>query len=179
SMSEHALILGGAKSGKSSFALSLAEQGDYARRVFIATAEAKDPEMARRIQRHQAERGPDWSTLEEPLELVPALKKADRPDSILLVDCLTLWLSNLMTVSGLSQSRIEDRFEDLIQTLPNLQGDLILVSNEVGMGIVPGNALSRSFRDLAGGLNRRLAQVCQKVVLVTAGLPLVLKGPKM
>lgn len=174
-MAEHTLILGGAKSGKSALALNLAEQSGLDR-VFIATAEARDAEMTRRIVRHQAERGPSWRTVEEPLELVAVLERTDAPDTVMLVDCLTLWLGNLLTRADLDQDAVARRGEGLARALPGLQGRVILVANEVGLGIVPDNALARAFRDLAGALNQRLAAVCDRVILVTAGLPLNLKG---
>jgi adenosylcobinamide kinase/adenosylcobinamide-phosphate guanylyltransferase len=174
-MSKHTLILGGAKSGKSSLALELANQAGGSR-VFLATAQAGDGEMTERIRRHQAERGPEWSTLEEPIDLHAALKSADREDAVLVVDCLTLWLSNLLTVAGMSEAEIKERSEDLAALLPGLEARVILVANEVGLGIVPDNALARLYRDLAGGLNQQMARVCGRVILVTAGLPLVLKG---
>jgi len=177
-MSKHALILGGAKSGKSRLALALAEEAG-GRRVFLATAQAGDGEMRERIRRHQAERGPQWSTLEEPLDLAGALKGADAAGVVMVVDCLTLWLSNLMTVAQLADQEIEDKCRELAQLLPGLQAQVILVANEVGLGIVPDNALARAYRDLAGSLNQRLAQVCGRVILVAAGLPLALKGPPL
>ena len=174
-MAEHTLILGGAKSGKSTLALNLAERTGL-KRVFIATAEARDAEMTKRIARHQAERGPSWRTVEEPLELVAALGRADAPDTVVLVDCLTLWLGNLLTRADLDEDAVAERGEELARALPGLKGRVILVANEVGLGIVPDNALARTFRDLAGNLNQRLAAACDRVILVTAGIPLDLKG---
>ncbi len=178
-MSQLTLMLGGAKSGKSGLAQSLAEglaQGQAGRLVYIATAQARDQEMDQRIARHQAARGPLWATLEEPLDLCGALARADGPGAVLLVDCLTLWLSNLMTQAGLAGDGLDQRGQDLCALLPGLKSNVILVANEVGLGIVPDNALARAFRDAAGLLHQRLAQVCQRVVLVAAGLPLALKG---
>lgn len=177
-MSKHTLILGGAKSGKSSLALELANQAG-GRRVFIATAQAGDGEMKDRIRRHQAERGPEWSTVEEPLDLQAALQGSDAADAVMVVDCLTLWLSNLLTVANMPAEDVIERGRGLAVLLPTLQGRVILVANEVGLGIVPDNALARLYRDLAGGLNQELAQVCGQVILVAAGLPLILKGPSL
>lgn len=174
-MSKHTLILGGAKSGKSSLALELANRAG-GRRAFLATAQAGDGEMQERISRHQAERGPEWSTLEEPMDLRSALKSADRADAVLVVDCLTLWLSNLLTVAQMSEEEIKEQGKGLAALLPQLKARVILVANEVGLGIVPDNPLARLYRDLAGGLNQLMARVCGQVILVTAGLPLVLKG---
>lgn len=174
-MSKHTLILGGAKSGKSTLALELANQAG-GRRVFLATAQAGDHEMQDRIRRHQAERGPEWSTVEEPIDLRAALKNADHADAVLVVDCLTLWLSNLLTVAQMPADEVIAKGRDLAALLPELEAQVILVANEVGLGIVPDNALARLYRDLAGGLNQELAKVCGQVIFVAAGLPLVLKG---
>lgn len=169
------LVLGGAKSGKSSYAQALAESWG-GRLVYLATAQAGDQEMAKRIARHQADRGPAWATLEEHLALEEALARADGPDTVFLVDCLTLWLSNLVLGAGLDDDEVDARGLALIRLLPRLQARVILVANEVGLGIVPENALARRWRDLAGSLNQRLARACDTVLLITAGLPLALKG---
>lgn len=169
------LILGGAKSGKSSQAQALAE-GWGGRLIYLATAQAHDQEMVRRIARHQADRGPAWSTLEEPLDLSAALRQADAPGTVFLVDCLTLWLSNLVLAAELDDDQVAARGEELARLLPGLEARVILVANEVGLGIVPDNALARRWRDLAGSLNQRLARACDAVLLITAGLPLALKG---
>ena len=173
--SDSTLILGGAKSGKSSYAQALAEAWG-GRLVYVATAQAGDQEMKARIARHQAQRGEAWATLEEPLELEAALKRADGADTVLLVDCLTLWLSNLMLAADLDDAALQKRFEALSRVLPELRSRVILVANEVGMGIVPENALARRYRDRAGSLNQQLARTCGRVILVAAGLPLALKG---
>ncbi|MEW5913704.1 MAG: bifunctional adenosylcobinamide kinase/adenosylcobinamide-phosphate guanylyltransferase [Thermodesulfobacteriota bacterium] len=170
------LVLGGAKSGKSAYAQALA-QAWGGRLVYVATGQAHDQEMAQRIASHQARRGPAWQTLEEPLALEQALQGADGPDTVLLVDCLTLWLSNLMLAAGLGDAALQGRFAALCDLLPSLKARTILVANEVGLGIVPENALARRFRDQAGSLNQQLAGACNRVVLITAGLPLALKGP--
>ncbi|MFZ5584886.1 MAG: bifunctional adenosylcobinamide kinase/adenosylcobinamide-phosphate guanylyltransferase [Thermodesulfobacteriota bacterium] len=175
----HTLVLGGARSGKSGWAQRLAESlaGDRpGRLVYLATGQARDPEMARRVALHQTQRGPLWSTREEPLEVAAALQALDRPGAVILLDCLTMWLSNLMTAAGLDQDAVARRGQELADLVPGLQARLILVGNEVGMGIVPENALARAFRDQAGLLHQRLAAVCGRVVLVAAGLPLALKG---
>ncbi len=174
-MPKRVLILGGAKSGKSDHAQALAEAAGP-ERVYLATAQARDREMRRRIRRHQQRRGAGWRTVEEPLELAARLEELDGPGAVVLVDCLTLWLSNLLTLEGLEPPQIEQRGRELAATVAGLQGRFFLVANEVGWGIVPDNPLARSFRDLAGGLNQALARVCDRVVLVAAGLPLVLKG---
>jgi len=162
------LILGGARSGKTTHALRLAEASTGGL-VMIATAQALDDEMAERIARHQAERCRRWRTLEAPLDLVGALAEV-RPGETAVVDCLTLWVSNLM----FAERDIEGETRGLIAALAGR--DVILVSNEVGLGIVPDNALARRFRDEAGRLNQRIAAAADRVLFIAAGLPMVLKG---
>jgi len=164
------LVLGGARSGKSRYAQKLAE--DSGRRpVLIATAEAHDAEMAERIARHAGARDARWGLVEEPLALAAALRREARADCILVVDCVTLWLSNLL----LRDDDIPGAEQQLAQSIAGLAGPVIFVSNEVGGGIVPDNALARVFRDAQGRLNQTLAQACDAVVLVSAGLALRLK----
>ncbi|MDR3497287.1 MAG: bifunctional adenosylcobinamide kinase/adenosylcobinamide-phosphate guanylyltransferase [Ancalomicrobiaceae bacterium] len=164
-------VLGGARSGKTRLALARAEASGCAP-VYVATATAGDAEMAARVAAHQAERGPIWSTVEEPLELTEALARRAAPGRILLVDCLTLWLSNLM----FAERDIEAETARLTMGLSRLAGPVILVSNEVGLGIVPDNALARTFRDDQGRLNQAVAALADRVTFVAAGLPLLLKG---
>jgi adenosylcobinamide kinase/adenosylcobinamide-phosphate guanylyltransferase len=166
------LVLGGARSGKSARALALAETaGD--KRCYLATAQALDQEMRARIEKHKRDRGPGWAAVEAPLDLAGALADIG-PDfcDVLLIDCLTLWLSNLM------HHEIEPApaTDALIGALRKCPVPAILVSNEVGLSIVPENRLARAFRDEQGLLNQRIAAVADRVELVTAGLPLVLKG---
>ena len=164
------LILGGARSGKSRRALSLAE--DVAsKRVFIATAEALDAEMDDRIRRHQDERGQGWTTQEMPLDLVEGLDGASRQGDVCLVECLTLWLSNLMQ----HERDVSHETERLCEALLAVRIPTILVSNEVGLGLVPETPLGRTFRDAQGRLNQRVAEVCARVEFVAAGLPITLK----
>ena len=165
------LILGGARSGKSRRAQQLAEQL-CTTRVFIATAEALDQEMADRIARHQQDRGVGWHTVEAPLDLVTALEEAAARQACLLVDCLTLWLSNLMHHGR----DVEAESTALCDLLRRLECPVILVSNEVGLGLVPETALGRAFRDAQGRLNQQVAEACDVVEFVAAGLPLRLKG---
>lgn len=167
------LILGGARSGKSALAERLAAESGLAV-VYIATATAGDTEMAERIAHHQARRPAGWGLVEEPLRLAAALQDAASPDRCLLVDCLTLWLNNLLAAEDKTLFRRERAA--LLETLPTLPGRVLLVSNEVGMGIVPLGELSRRFCDEAGRLHQDLAQICERVVFVAAGLPLILKG---
>lgn len=167
------LILGGARSGKSALAERLARESWLAV-TYIASATAGDGEMSERIAHHRARRPAEWRVVEEPLRLAEAMKAHATPDSCLIVDCLTLWLNNLLAAADETLFRSER--EALLQALPNLPGRILLVSNEVGMGIVPLGELSRRFCDEAGRLHQDLAQVCDRVVFVAAGLPLVLKG---
>jgi adenosylcobinamide kinase/adenosylcobinamide-phosphate guanylyltransferase len=166
------LVLGGARSGKTRYALAEAERGEGAL-TYVATAQAFDDEMAQRIAQHQAERSGRWRTLEAPLDLAGALASAGRGP--VLVDCLTLWLSNLMHEAQGDEAVQEGRIAALLTALGEA-GEVVLVSNEVGWGIVPDNALARRFRDEAGRLHQRVAAVADRVVLVVAGLPLSLKG---
>lgn len=170
------LILGGARSGKSALAERIAAGcGDDV--VYIATAragEAGDTEMAGRIAHHRARRRSAWGCIEEPLALAATLATHDRPGRCLLVDCLTLWLSNLLLDADAGRFELERAA--LFDTLPSLQGEVVLVGNEVGMGVVPLGELSRRFVDENGRLHQQTAAGCERVVLVAAGLPLALKG---
>lgn len=164
------LVLGGARSGKSRFAQGLAEQ-QPGRLIYVATAAAHDGEMAERIARHQQDRCARWETVEEQLDLAGVLDRHGREGNVLLVDCLTLWLSNLM----LAERDLGAAAEALVTALARQEGHVILVSNEVGSGIVPETPLGRAFRDEAGRLNQTIAAKVDRVALVVAGLPLWLK----
>lgn len=164
------LILGGARSGKSAYALREAEAAGGPL-VMIATAEALDGEMSARIARHQAERGPTWRTVEAPIYLAPAIAALGSGDCA-VVDCLTLWVSNLL-MRGVT---VSEKTDDLIAALKACPARLWLISNETGLGIVPENALARRFRDETGRLHQRLAVEADRVVMIVAGLPLNLKG---
>lgn len=168
-----ALVLGGARSGKSSYALELAKRFP-APRLYMATAEAGDEEMAARIAQHRLERGEGWETREEPLELAEALIQERGRYEVILVDCLTMWLSNRLLRGDCTELR--SACLDLAAALEKTAAPTILVSNEVGWGIVPDNPLAREFRDWAGWLHQRLAAVADLVVLLVAGLPLTLKS---
>ncbi|HVY22753.1 MAG TPA: bifunctional adenosylcobinamide kinase/adenosylcobinamide-phosphate guanylyltransferase [Steroidobacteraceae bacterium] len=176
------LILGAARSGKSSLALRRAH--DSGRSViFVATARASDDEMQARILRHRNERPSGWRTLESPVHLARALSQADDRNAFIIVDCLTLWLSNVLcdANAGVPQfNEVAWRQESsaLRDVLPTLQADIVLVSNEVGWGIVPENPVARRFRDEQGRLNQMLATLCETVSLVVAGLPLTLKSTR-
>lgn len=174
-MSRVTLIIGGTRSGKSRFAESLAEQSS-APRCYLATALAGDREMAERISRHQARRGTSWQTVEEPRELLATLRDLDGRFSVILVDCLTLWLSNILLAHDEDPLPVRAAVTELAAALPSLTTPLLIVSNEVGMGIVPENRLARLFRDLAGEANELLARAGDEVYVVFSGLPLKLKG---
>jgi adenosylcobinamide kinase/adenosylcobinamide-phosphate guanylyltransferase len=168
------LVLGGAKSGKSRFAMDVCNALDR-KRIFLATAQALDREMEERILRHRAERGSGWLTVEEPIEIASTIRTMDKPDTVILVDCLTLWLNNLFMKYGEEGEKIDTNIDDLVSQLSHVQGAVLVVSNEVGMGIVPENELSRKYRDTAGLLNQRVAGAATRVVAILAGQPLVLK----
>lgn len=165
------LILGGARSGKSRRALHIAEghDGDL---LFIATAETLDAEMSQRIRRHQQERGARWDTAEVPLALSDAIGTHSKADSVLLVDCLTLWLSNIMH----HDRDVEKNIDDLCDATKHAPGTLVFVSNELGLGLVPETMLGRRFRDEQGRLNQTMASICDRVEFIAAGLPITLKG---
>ncbi|SRR5579871_1351182 len=173
------LILGGARSGKSRFALNQGNEKDFEPRIFLATATALDPEMTRRIRHHQEERGSQWKTVEEPYGLLAALEACPHsPRGLVVVDCATLWISNLLCGVGgkkLSPVEIEKLFEQFLGEAPRLKGCLRIISNEVGLGIVPENELSRQFRDLQGRFNQSAAAVADEVFLIVAGIPQKIK----
>lgn len=172
-MGKVVFITGGARSGKSRLAESLAE-GFGTPLCYIATGEARDEEMAVRIAAHRARRGNGWQTIEEPIRLMEALKAAEGRFQAVLVDCVTLWLTNLL-LSHEDADRALAEVRALAALLPELTIPIVLVSNEVGMGIVPENALARSFRDLAGKANQTLAAAADEVYVTISGIPLKLK----
>jgi adenosylcobinamide kinase/adenosylcobinamide-phosphate guanylyltransferase len=169
------LILGGARSGKSRLAEQTAINMQLAV-TYVVTAQALDPEMQNRIEHHQNQRPAHWSLVEEPLYLANALQKIDRPNQIILVDCLTLWLTNLLLLEDQNIQQLE--CEQLLKVLPTLQSEIILVSNETGLGVVPLGEISRRFVDEAGRLHQALGQIANKVVFCVAGFPMILKGEK-
>jgi len=162
------LVLGGARSGKSAFAESLFQS--IANRAYLATATAHDDEMHERIRRHQADRGSDWTTIEEPVEILSRLSADDEVP--VLVDCLTLWLTNLF----MAERDISAESSRLAGFLSTTKRSIVLVSNEIGLGLVPETKLGRDFRDAQGRLNQMIAASVPRVVFVAAGLPLYLKG---
>jgi adenosylcobinamide kinase / adenosylcobinamide-phosphate guanylyltransferase len=167
------LVLGGARSGKSAYAERLILAASK-HATYLATAQPGDGEMTARIAHHRARRGAAWTTREEQLALTASLAAHTSPDRPVLVDCLTLWISNLMH----AQRDIAVETDALVSALPHLRGPVVFVANEVGLGIVPDNALAREFRDHAGRLNQALAAAATRVVFIAAGLPMILKDSK-
>ncbi|NWB19745.1 MULTISPECIES: bifunctional adenosylcobinamide kinase/adenosylcobinamide-phosphate guanylyltransferase [unclassified Pseudomonas] len=167
------LILGGARSGKSRLAEKLATDSGLSV-TYIATSQPLDGEMTARVAHHRERRPTEWGLIEEPIELARVLKENATPNHCLLVDCLTLWLTNLLMLED--PDRLNHEREALLQTLATLPGEIIFVSNETGMGVVPLGELTRRYVDEAGWLHQALAERCQRVVLTVAGLPLTLKG---
>lgn len=163
-------VIGGSRSGKSFFALREA-LNIHGKKAFVATAQAFDEEMKERIEKHRLDRGDEWVTFEEPLDIAKVLRDMKGEYEVVVIDCLTLWLSNLMHKS----LTIESEIECLISSLVTRHSSFFIVSNEVGMGIVPENELARKFRDLAGMLNQKVAEISDNVYLVTAGIHLKLK----
>ncbi|AKH19571.1 bifunctional adenosylcobinamide kinase/adenosylcobinamide-phosphate guanylyltransferase [Sedimenticola thiotaurini] len=169
------LILGGARSGKSTLAERLAaESGDNVIYIATAAAEQSDVEMARRIQAHRDRRPDNWLLVEEPLNLAEALREHCGPGHFLIVDCLTLWLSNILLMD--EGRHFKQQTTAFLSVLSELTGNLVMVSNEVGLGIVPLGEISRRFQDESGWLHQRVANSCDRVILTVAGLPLTLKG---
>lgn len=171
-MTRHCLVLGGARSGKTGLSERVALHAGT-RPAYIATAEALDAEMRDRVASHKSHRGSRFTTIEEPLELSKAILRAGQTHDVILVDCLTLWITNLL----LAGEDVALAVSELCATLVEFRAaKVVLVSNEVGQGIVPDNAMARTFRDLAGSAHQRVAEVCDDVYFVVAGLPMTLKG---
>ncbi len=171
------LVLGGAKSGKTKWALRYAESfSQFPHYIYLATALPTDEEMKAKIKKHQEERSAKWSTLEEPLEISSKIYSLKDKPSLILVDCLTLWISNLLHYN----KNLEEYLNNFIEVLKIIRSNkdvlLILISNEVGLGLVPENRLGRLFRELSGELNQRIANISDEVYFIVAGLPIVLKG---
>lgn len=168
----HVLVLGGARSGKTGFAERLTLRAGV-RPAYLATAQALDDEMRDRVRAHREQRGPQFATIEEPLKLSRAIATAAKQHDAILVDCLTLWITNLI----IADENVAAAVDELLATLEHVRDSrVILVSNEVGLGIVPDNAMARMFRDLAGSAHQRVAEICDDAYFVVAGLPMVLKG---
>jgi adenosylcobinamide kinase/adenosylcobinamide-phosphate guanylyltransferase len=168
------LITGGCRSGKSRFALDYANR-QFSKKLFLATCEVLDEEMAQRVENHKKMRGPEWQTLEEPIWIIDKMGQWEKEVEVILLDCITLWLSNLM-LKWDNDSRVMNEVSRLIETVKQSQTSFIIVSNEVGMGVVPAEPLGRRFRDLSGMTNQKLAGFADQVILMVSGIPLFLKG---
>jgi adenosylcobinamide kinase / adenosylcobinamide-phosphate guanylyltransferase len=169
------LVLGGCRSGKSDHALTLAEVIG-SRRIFVATCVPHDEEMRQRVKRHQAERSETWQTLEVPVALADAIAEHSSTADVMLIDCLTLWINNLLMETE-DVDRIRGHIDSLAEAIKNAPRAIVLVSNEVGAGIVPENRLARLYRDLAGWTNQAMAAVCDRVIWTVAGIPVTIKPP--
>ncbi len=172
-MEKITLVTGGARSGKSSYALSLADSVE--KKVFIATAEAVDDEMQQRIDRHQKERDDRFLTVETPVHLGQAIRAVESETQLVIIDCLTVWLGNLL-VKDDSGGLLKTETEDLLDILKNPPCPIVIVTNEVGMGIVPMNEMARDFRDQAGWLNQKVAELAEEVIFIVSGIPMKVKG---
>ena len=167
-------MIGGCRSGKSSFALDQANRVKEKNKYYIATSVPTDSEMEKRVEKHQKERGEDWHTIEEPVRIHEKINQYSQKAGVILVDCLTLWVSNLLFHSY-DQAQIDEAIKHLENSLEQCECPVFLVSNEVGCGIVPENNLARQFRDLAGLVNQRVAKIADKVVLTVAGIDVQIK----
>ncbi|MFC1885354.1 bifunctional adenosylcobinamide kinase/adenosylcobinamide-phosphate guanylyltransferase [Thermodesulfobacteriota bacterium] len=166
-------ILGGARSGKSSWALHYAES-NYEKLLFVATAEITDEEMANKVRLHKESRGDNWRLLEEPLDIAKVIKDGFIETDVILIDCMTIWLNNVLFKRG--EDTAELYVKNFIEALKSRSNAVIIVANEVGTGVVPEHKSGRVFRDLAGRLNQRIAAVADRVVYIIAGIPLDVKG---
>lgn len=167
------LVLGGARSGKSRFAQELAAK--MKRVTFIATAQPSDAEMRRKIARHRSERPASWETIEAPVELAKAIALRSSKTNVIIIDCLTVYLDNLMRGKRGDVARIERQFQQVCQEIRTSQSSIIIVSNEVGCGVVPAFRSGRRYRDLLGWMNQQVAEIADRVVFMVAGLPLTMK----
>lgn len=169
------LVTGGTRSGKSSFAQTLAG-AVKGRKAFIATAEPLDQEMKQRITRHRKKRPAGWDTIEEPLHLAKTLKRCGESYDVVLIDCLTLWISNLLVNKSMNEKAILKKISTLIASCKEIPSRVVMVTNELGMGIVPANRLSRRYRDLVGKANQQIAAEADEVYFLVSGIPMKLKG---
>jgi len=170
------LVIGGCRSGKSRYALEIAEKINADRQIFVATCQPVDEEMRQRVRQHRRQRSNRWQTVEEPLELPEAIDTHASPDAAVLVDCLTLWISNLLLQFGDNRpDELTARSDRLVRAVQAASGPVILVSNEVGAGIVPENRLARMFRDAAGTVNQQVAEVATSVFWMVAGIAVKIK----
>lgn len=170
-MGECVLVIGGTKSGKSRYALHLCRATEK-KYIFLATAQPIDEEMKEKIKRHKEERSSKWITVEEPVHIVEKIKELDTEETTILLDCLALWVNNLF----IYKADVEGEINKLINILSYIKGTIIIISNEVGMGIVPGDRVSRRYRDLLGYANQQIASIANKVVLMIAGIPVTIKS---
>ena len=168
-------VFGGARSGKSRFSQKLGESVP-GKRLFIATAQPLDDEMKKRIESHRTSRGKNWATIEEPLEISKAIRENGNEYPLILIDCLTIWISNLLERFGGDEEKILEEVRSIEEAIKESDGRFIVVSNEVGMGIVPENKMARQFRELLGIVNQRMAELSDRVILMASGVPMVLKG---
>jgi len=171
---EMILVIGGCRSGKSRHALELTEKISGSKRIFIATCMPLDDEMKQRIDRHKKERDKSWTTIEAPVQLPEAISEKSREGDVILIDCLTLWINNLL-MENENLDFIDKRIHKLILEIKEAKCPIILVSNEVGAGIVPKNKLARQFRDLAGFTNQKVAECADRVIWMVAGIPVSIK----
>ncbi len=173
-MGKITFILGGARSGKSSYALKMAQKR-HKKVAFIATCEPKDLEMKKRIAAHKNFRPKNWQTFEEPKDIYGLLKSIGDKFELIILDCLTLWVSNLL-LKGLNEEKLIDEIQRILDLLKKIKAKSVIVSNEVGLGIVPGNKLSRDFRDITGKINQIVAKKAEEVIFMASGLSLKIKG---
>ena len=174
-MKEIIFVIGGCRSGKSSHALRTVEKMPQNSKIYMATCVPRDDEMRQRVAKHQKERSQSWVTVEVPLDLPQAILENSRKENVILVDCLTLWLSNLLMETD-DDKRIEKMFDRLTAAIERAPGTVVLVSNEIGTGIVPENKLARQYRDLIGLANQAVAKTAGKVIWMVAGSPVTIKG---
>jgi adenosylcobinamide kinase/adenosylcobinamide-phosphate guanylyltransferase len=167
-------VIGGCRSGKSKHALQAAEKIAAKRKIYIATCVPQDDEMKKRVAWHQKERGPNWVTVEEPLDLPRIIVANSLEADVILIDCLTLWTSNLLMETH-DEAILKDKIEQLVQALAQADCPIFVVSNEVGSGIVPENRLARQFRDIVGWINQSVAMCADRVVWMVAGIPVAIK----
>ena len=175
-MNEITFVIGGCRSGKSRYALDLAGRLSENKKIFIATCLPQDEEMRQRVNRHQKDRGKTWITLEVPIDLPEAITQNSSRGNVILVDCLTLWINNLLTMTQkVSEDEVIGSVDNLTRALQTVKCPVILVSNEVGTGIVPENRLARQFRDIMGITNQRVAACAHGVIWMVAGIPVIIK----